>query len=244
MFSGKMKSRLIGLAMAGAALAVPGAAMAGVVVKSSGPSASQYPVGTKLDDNASVTLQAGDVITVLTSDGTQVMRGAGTFRVGERARVTNARFSSLTRKRNARRVRTGAIRGDTIGAPPAVPNLWYVDVARSGTMCLYSLESVRLWRSNGEGLATYSIAPAEAQAKIDITFDDTVVVAAIDPARLQIEEGATYSITGPEGSSEASVTFALLSEDYERADQLAEALLAKGCTAQVEVLADRLGGPT
>lgn len=244
MFSGKVKARFASLAMLGAAMALPGAAMAGVVVKSSGPSAGQYPVGTKLDDDASITLQAGDVITVLTAQGTRVMRGAGTFKVGERARVTSSRFATLTRKRAARTVRTGAIRGDATGAPPAVPNLWYVDVSRSGTMCLFSLESVRLWRPNGEGLATYSILPPQSETTIDITFDDTEVVAALDPARLQIEEGISYAINGPEGSSEATITFAELTEEYERADQLAEALLAKGCTAQVAVLADRLGGPT
>lgn len=243
MLSGRMKARLARLAVLGASLALPMAANAGVVVKSSGPSAGQYPVGTKLDDDASITLRAGDVITVLTSQGTRVMRGAGTFVVGKRARVTTSRFASLTRKRAARRVRTGAIRGDATGAPAVVPNLWYVDVSRSGTMCLFSLESVRLWRPNGEGLATYSITSPQIETSVDITFDDTEVVAPLDPARLQIEEGVSYAFSGPEGSSEANITFVALPQDYERADQLAEALIAQGCSAQVEVLANRLGGP-
>lgn len=59
MFSDKLKSRLTALALAGAALALPVAAMAGVVVKSTGPSSTKYPVGTKVDDNASITLKAG-----------------------------------------------------------------------------------------------------------------------------------------------------------------------------------------
>ena len=39
-----------GAALAGAAMLAAGAANAGVVVKASGPSAGQYPVGKKLDD--------------------------------------------------------------------------------------------------------------------------------------------------------------------------------------------------
>ena len=60
------------------------AAQAGVVVKSSGPSAASYPVGKKLDDAASVTLRNGDSITVLTDSGTRVITGPGTHRVGAR----------------------------------------------------------------------------------------------------------------------------------------------------------------
>ena len=56
MFSDRLKARIGALALAGAALALPLAAMAGVVVKSTGPSATRYPVGTKLDDDASITL--------------------------------------------------------------------------------------------------------------------------------------------------------------------------------------------
>lgn len=111
MFSDRLNARIVAVALAGAALALPLAAMAGVVVKSTGPSASRYPVGTKLDDDASITLKDGDVVTVLTADGTRVIRGAGTFRVGDRPKVAADRFASLTRKRAATRVRTGAVRG-------------------------------------------------------------------------------------------------------------------------------------
>lgn len=239
MFSISIKARLGALALAGAALALPAAAMAGVVVKSTGPSATRYPVGSKVDDNATITLKAGDVITVLTAQGTRVIKGAGTFRIGDRPQVAADRFASLTRKRAATRVRTGAVRGETEGNPTN-PSLWYVDVTRSGTVCLYDLATVRLWRPGAPDTITYRMFHRETGASVDVTFDETVTVAALDPARLPIVEGAPYTITGPDNATSAQVSFVLLEGDFEAPDALGEALIAKGCTGQLELLAEGL----
>lgn len=236
MFSISIMRRVSALALAGAALALPVAAMAGVVVKSTGPSATRYPVGAKVDDNATITLKAGDVITVLTAQGTRVIKGAGTFRIGDRPQVAADRFASLTRKRAATRVRTGAVRGEADGNPTN-PSLWYVDVTRSGTVCLYDFATVRLWRPGSPGTSTYRMFNRENGAAVDVTFDDTVTVAALDPARLPIVEGAPYTITGPDNATSAQITFALLEGDFEAPDALGEALIAKGCTVQLEALA-------
>jgi len=240
MFSASMKRAIAALALGGAALALPVAAMAGVVVKSTGPSATKYPVGTKLDDNASITLKAGDVVTVLTAEGTRVIKGAGTFRVGDRPQVASDRFASLTRKRAATRVRTGAVRGDT-DETATNPSLWYVDITRSGTICLYDLATVRLWRPGTEGTATYRIlAHGATETQAEVTFDDTVTVAALDPARLPIVEGGHYVITAPDGATSAELNFVLLAGEFEAPDALAEALIAKGCSVQLEALASSL----
>jgi len=239
MFSDRIKARISAVALAAAALALPVAAMAGVVVKSTGPSSTKYPVGTKLDDSASITLKAGDVVTVLTAEGTRVIKGGGTFRVGDRPQVASDRFASLTRKRAATRVRTGAVRGDT-EETATNPSLWYVDVTRSGAICLYDLATVRLWRPGNAGTSTYMIATADSSAQAAVTFDDTVTVAALDPTRLPIAEGWQYVITGPDGMTTAQVSFVLLPQDYPQPDGLAEALIAKGCTVQLETLATSL----
>ncbi|MFM7349740.1 MAG: hypothetical protein ACKO01_09660 [Erythrobacter sp.] len=239
MLSNSFKAGLRTLMAVGAALALPTAAMAGVVVKSTGPSAVKYPVGTKLDDNASISLKAGDVVTVLTSQGTRVIKGAGTFRVGDRPQVAADRFASLTRKRAATRVRTGAVRGDNDEAVTN-PSLWYVDVTRPGTVCLYDLGTVRLWRPAREGVLTYRIGAQGGAAQAEVTFDDTVTVAALDPARIPIAEGTRYSIVAADGSSKADLEFKLLADDFTAPDALAEALIAKGCTVQLEVLAASL----
>ena len=238
MFSDRHKSRLRALVLAAAALALPVAAMAGVVVKSTGPSATKYPVGTKLDDNASIALKPGDMVTVLTAEGTRVIKGAGTFRVGDRPQVAADRFASLTRKRAATRVRTGAVRGEADEAATN-PSLWYVDVTRSGTICLYDLATVRLWRPGTNGTSTYKISDHAGTGQAEVTFDDTVTVAALDPARMPISEAGHYMITGPSGTT-AHINFVLLAEDYTAPDALAEALIAKGCGVQLETLASSL----
>ena len=239
MFSDKMKRRVAAWALGAAALTLPVAGQAGVVVKSTGPSARQFPVGTKLDDNASISLKAGDVVTVLTADGTRVIKGAGTFRVGDRPQVATDRFASLTRKRAATRVRLGAVRGDT-DETATNPSLWYVDVTRSGTICLYDLATVRLWRPGTQGTSTYTITNGDGTMKAEVTFDDTVTVAALDPARLPITEAGHYMITAPDGTTSSHISFVLLAEDYTAPDALAEALIAKGCTVQLDTLASSL----
>lgn len=245
MFSARMKRTMAALALGGAALALPVAAMAGVVVKSTGPSSTKYPVGTKLDDDASITLKAGDVVTVLTSDGTRVIKGAGTFRVGDRPQVASDRFAALTRKRAATRVRTGAVRAPEDEAVTN-PSLWYVDITRSGTICLYDLATVRLWRPGTEGTATYRVTAhgdgdhGDTGPQAEVTFDDTVTVAALDPARMPIAEGGHYMVTGPDGATSAELSFVLLADDFEQPDALAEALIAKGCAVQLEALASTL----
>ena len=241
MFLGRYALRVAAMALTGAALALPlAAAQAGVVVKSTGPSSTKYPVGSKLDDAATIVLKAGDVVTVLTSDGTRVIKGGGTFRVGDRPKVASDRFASLTRKRAATRVRTGAVRAPDVAAATN-PSLWYVDVTRSGTICLYDLATVRLWRPGTAGTSTYSISgEGDTAARAEVTFDDTVTVAALDPARLPITEGARYMITAPGGSPAAQIQFVLLADDFAQPDALAEGLIAKGCTVQLDALATSL----
>ncbi|WP_299193570.1 hypothetical protein [uncultured Erythrobacter sp.] len=244
MFSDKLKARFLGLALVGAVLAVPGAASAGVVVKSSGPSAGEYPVGRQVADEASITLRAGDKITVLTDDGTRVMQGPGTFRVGEGATRTRARFSNLTRQRAARRVRTGAVRSGATGAPARSPNLWFVNVAAAGNVCLYDLGSVRLWRPEATEAQTYQIRDAASQGSLEVSFVESEAVRALDPNGLPITDGGNYTITAPAGEdSEAAsvnVTFVTMDEEYAAPDALAQALIDNGCTTQLALLADTL----
>ncbi len=241
MFSARLTRMISALALGGAALALPVAALAGVVVKATGPSATKYPVGTKLDDDVRITLREGDAVTVLTAQGTRIIRGAGTFRVGDRPQVASDRFAALTRKRAATRVRTGAVR-DGLDGEVTNPSLWYVDITRSGTVCLYDLSTVRLWRPATDGTATYRIsADADGDPHADVTFDDTVTVAALDPARLPIKEGTHYMVAGPDGRTTAHVDFVALPGDFEALDALAEALIARGCAVQLETLVNTVG---
>ena len=50
-----------------------------VVVRSLGPSAKAYPPGKTLPETAKITLQGGDVVTVLGPGSAQTLRGPGNF---------------------------------------------------------------------------------------------------------------------------------------------------------------------
>ena len=241
MFSVKSKARIAGLAAAMAAVSIPGAAAAGVVVKSAGPSAATYPVGKKVADSSTITLRAGDKITVLVNGGTKVMQGPGTFRVGEGATRTRARFARLTRQGASNRARTGAVRGGG-GGSVTMPNLWMVNVAAAGTTCLYDLENVRLWRPEPSEGQTYSIAQQGGDGALDVTFVETESMRALDPEGLKLADGATYTITGPAGEDDANasvdVKIVALTETYRQPDALAGALAENGCMGQLTVLGD------
>jgi hypothetical protein len=226
----------LGLGAAGAALAEPA-----VVVKST---AGEFPVGSKVDDADTITLEGGDSVTVLTKMGTRTMRGPGTFKVGDQPKSNRARFANLTRTRAASRTATGAVRSAAVETTerPTSPNLYYIDVAKSGTMCLYDMDQVRLWRPFNEGIETYKVTNPATQTTVDVTFDDGESVAPLDPALLALTEGGSYTISGPEDSEPATIKLVTLGERYRAADQLASALVDKGCMEQLALMGEKLEG--
>jgi len=208
------------------ALAAP--ALAGTVVASSGPSAAQYSVGSQVTNTQRISLRDGDSVTVLENGGTRVLRGPGSFVLARRsAQADNSAFSALTARRNAGRARIASSRNpDT---PITNPNLWYVDIARSGTVCVSDLANVNLWRANTAARAVVSIT-APGAAAVRVTFAEREGVARWSgnaPAR----EGVTYTL------GTAQVTFKLLSQVPAEPEALAQALIANGCTIQLEQLA-------
>jgi len=249
MFSARYPTRIISSALGAALLfgvsASAVSAAPAVIVKSS---ASQYPVGSKVDDKDKITLENGDSITVLTKKGTRTMKGPGTFEVGARPKSNRARFANLTRKRAASRTGTGAVRSaaDGVDTPrPLSPNLYYVDVEKPGTVCLYDLAQVRLWRPYNSGIETFQVVDPASEDSIDVTFDDGESVAPLDPARMMVAEGENYMIASPtiesdEAAEPVTITFVNLGQDYTRADELASALAEKGCMVQLELMAEKL----
>ncbi|MEO0590354.1 MAG: hypothetical protein AAFY81_08815 [Pseudomonadota bacterium] len=243
MFSARYTSVSMGVALAGALLVGAGSAALAepaVVVKSS---ASEFPVGSKVEDTDTITLENGESVTVLTNKGSRTMKGPGTFEVGAKPKSNRARFANFTRKRAASRSATGAVRAASEGvARPVNPNAYYVDVERSGAVCLYDLEAVRLWRPYNDGIQTYQVFDPQTEDSIDVTFDDGDSVAPLDPALLTLTEGIEYTVTGPEGASEAKVSFVSMTEEYKQPDRFADALVERGCMVQLETLAEKLGG--
>lgn len=227
--------------IAGALLATAGlaatAAQAGVVIASSGPSAGQFPKGKKLADTDRITLKDGDSITILDAGGTRVLKGAGTYRVGARGEEKRSTFAVLTRQRAAQRVRTGAVRAGEGSGPILSPNLWYVDVSKSGNVCVADPAGVQLWRPGTEGNASYEIASPTSPTHMHVVFEEGATTAPWNPEQMPLADGASYAITGPGGSPKSEVTFTMLDSAPEDPESLAATLLEKGCQTQLDLLA-------
>ena len=241
MFSAKPFAFAAALAGAAFALTAPGAASAGTVVKSSGPSAAEFPVGKKLKDTDRITLKDGDSVTVLTAKGTRVISGAGIHVVGARGAANSTKFASLTRQKSARQLRTGAIRGGDQDVTN--PNIWNVDVTQSGKYCLADPGIVRLWRPDKEAVATYSITKPSGAA-VNIIFDADDADAPWNTSEMALDEGTEFTIRGPGGVPETKVTFAIITFDPATADAetLGETFIENGCMGQLELLSSSLEG--
>ena len=224
-----------------ACLALASPAAAGVVVKSSGPSATSYPVGKKLDDAGSVTLRDGDSLTVLTGTGSRVLRGPGTHRIGERGKSKRTAFAMLTRQRSGARVRTGAVRGGTGSDDAAVnPNLWNVDVTKPATMCVPAGEAVGFWRPDASGAETLVLGSTASDFHVHVTFADGDATTALSLDELPLAQSLSYQLSGPGGAASRRVDFVVLDTVPEDAEGLAVALAENACTAQLDLLSDRL----
>jgi len=138
------RSRAV-LALGAAALAAvlpAGEALAqSMVVRSTGPSAGQYPAGRKLAVNSKITLKANDQVTVLDANGTRVLSGPGTYTLDSavsRDQAGNTQIASLLATGGPpRRARTGATRGaGVVETVQRSPNLWFVDAGKSGKFCV------------------------------------------------------------------------------------------------------------
>ena len=233
-----IRTRSVAAAVALALL--PAVASAGVVVASSGPSAASYPVGRKLGAGESVVLRAGDSLTVLDGNGTRLLHGAGSFALGQRARVSKrGTFAVLTERRSATRMRTGAVRG--VGSGPATqPNLWYVDVGRPGKVCVADPAGVRLWRSAADKLASYTVTAGAGGRRQQVIFAPGEALAPWDTAAMPLVSGTAYHIAGADGASPGAITFAMLPQAAADPEGLAQQLIDNGCTQQLETLANAM----
>lgn len=230
------RKRLAAMVLAAACVLAPALAWAGVVVSASGPSAASFPVGKTIGDSERIVLRAGDTLTVLDGNGTRVLRGAGTYSLDQQSGASKrSTFAVLTERRTASRVRTGAVRGDET-TPVHSPNLWYVDVGRPGTVCLAGTDRVRLWRATTEGDATYALRAATGGASHSVTFADGDMLAPWDTSAFPITDGARFALSGPGGAGGSALTFAVLDTVAEEPEALAQQLIEKGCTQQLELL--------
>jgi hypothetical protein len=239
MFSTKARLRFGALALA-SIFAIGSTAWAQtIVVSSSGPSARTYPAGKSLAAGSRIVLAAGDTLTVLDSRGTRVLHGPTTTSAVATAADANPSFAALVATQNRRRARTGAIRG--AGEAPKPSNLWYVNVASGGTVCVVDPAAVQLWRPDMQQAATLTVTEdrgPSASASFPIGQNTTAW-----PTALPIAEGRGYVLSGGGLSAPVRLRFAMLGAPATDPAGTYAALDAKGCTTQKQLLLGALQSP-
>src|SRR3954453_10547192 len=123
-----------------------------VVVKSLGPSAKSYPPGKTLPETAKISLQGGDVLTVLGPASAQTLRGPGSFDAKQVALASAA----------GQRGRFGALRAAEVAHNPSV---WDINASEGGKICVADASKLQLWRPDSETAATIEIRSEDGRSQ-------------------------------------------------------------------------------
>lgn len=243
MFSAEKRLKRFSYTVSAVVLVLATPLAAGVIVKSSGPSKDEFPVGTKVKDTDRIVLKELDQVTILNMSGAHELRGPGSFRAGARGATKRTTFAKLTRQDARAQVRHGGTRA--VGSDgETIPNLWFVDVTRSGTMCHPDLGKVFLWRPSTKTKQTYVMRSGTSDYRLHVTFGEESTVQRLDNERLQLEEAVEYMISGPGEAAAVKVSFIVIDALPEDAESMADLLIDKGCSKQLDILAKTLATPS
>jgi hypothetical protein len=177
---------------------VNGAEARTVVLRATGPSASEFRPGSILPEPLKLKLKAGDRLTVLDTDGTRQLVGPAVVNDTIKRPPRPARKLTLDDLVGSRsRPRTGAVRGPGVPRPA---ELWQVDPARGGDWCAIDLASIALWRSDASRPADLNLSSEAGSTTVihwnrgDTTLGWPTAVPPADSARYTFA-GATKSKT-------------------------------------------------
>lgn len=226
---------------AGAGVSAQALAQA-VVVRSTGPSAVNFPKGKRLPANATVTLKSGDVVTVLDKAGTRILRGAGTFSLDGAVNRDRGAAALLARSlSNPASVRAGAVRGagDTSGENVLPVSIWLADTTEGGNVCVPRGSDLYLWRADGKARSFTWLTEAAGGEMVRMQWPPRTVGIAWPKTMLAPQEGRTYRIydeVTPEKVAEFRIV--MLEPEAVPADaaSLGTLLLDNGCKAQFDWL--------
>ena len=192
-----------------------------VVVKSLGPSAKDYPPGKTLPPSAKITLQGGDVITVLGPSSAKTLRGPGNFDAGQISLASAA----------GQRGRFGALRAAEVAHNPSI---WDIDVTQSGKICVTNASQVQLWRPDSESEVKINIRSSEGKSQ-EVNWAAGKSVSAW-PAALPVKSGAEYQIEWPDTGDKSKVTFVSVPGAPADLVGAAKVLIDNGCQHQLDLL--------
>lgn len=198
-----------------------------VVVKSLGPSAKAYPPGKTLPPSAKITLQGGDVVTLLGPSAAQTLRGPGSFDAGQVSLASAA----------GQRGRFGALRAAEVAHNPGI---WDIDLTHGGRVCVSNASAVEAWRQDTETPITVKIRSSDGKSE-DLSWAAGKALAPW-PAALPITGGSQYQVEWPDGGESSSLEVvtvnSLPTDDLVGAAQV---LIQNGCQKQLDLLVQSAG---
>ena len=218
-----MRAKLMLVGAVAVALSSTAAVASVVVVRSLGPSSKAYPPGKTLPESAKITLQGGDVVTVLGPSSAQTLHGPGNFAAGQVA------LASAEGKRG----RFGALRAAEIAKNPSI---WDIDVTQSGKVCVANAGKLQLWRPEADSAVKITIRSAEGKTEA-LTWPAGKTSAAW-PASLPVKTGAEYQIEWPDSGDSSSLTFVAVPSSPPDLVGAAQVLIENGCQNQLDLLVD------
>lgn len=210
-----------------------------IVVRASGPSAKTFAPGSKLAAGGSIFLKAGDMVTLLDSKGTRMLRGPGQFPVEASARpapASGVMLSALLDTKRVRRARTGAVRGTITETPVAAvrrPNLWLADIARPGTFCVADPAALRLWRADASKPLDLGLSGGGSVAKVAFAAGESI---AAWPSAVPVRNDSSYVVN--DAGRTTQIRLAFMGTVTPNLDETAAALIANQCDAQLDLLID------
>lgn len=213
-----------------------------IVVKSTGPSAKAYPPGKSIADNSKVALKAGDSITILDGRGTRVLKGPGVFATTA-STATSSTIGALLRNTGTRQVRTGAVRG-TGSEAVRPPNVWLVDLSKSGTVCVAGTESISMWTPPHEEAASLTLTRATDGKSVPIALRAGQSVKAWPIVELPITNGSQFRVSGDGMTNPITLRFVTLGPNPQGLEGTAAALIKSGCNAQLDLLIETVAVPS
>ena len=213
---------LVGAATA-VALSSTAAVASVVVVRSLGPSSKSYPPGKTLAESAKITLQGGDVVTVLGPNSAQTLRGPGNFN------TSTVALASASNKRG----RFGALRAGEIAKNPSV---WDIDATQNGKVCVTDTSKLQLWRPDSTAEATVNIRSSDGTVQPVTWVAGNSSVAW--PSGLPLTSGGEYQIEWQDTGEKSNVTIIQVPSSGDDLVGAAQLLIQNGCDNQLDVLVD------
>lgn len=192
-----------------------------VVVKSLGPSSKAYPPGKTLPPSAKITLQGGDVVTVLGPSAAQTLRGPGSFDAGQVSLASAA----------GQRGRFGALRAAEVAHDPSI---WDIDVTQGGRVCVNAASKLNLWRPDSEADTKVTIRSPDGKSQ-ELSWAAGKALAAW-PSAMPVKSGATYQVEWPGTGDSSSLDVVLIESPPADLVGAAKVLIANGCEKQLDLL--------